>query len=836
MTRRQTTLVAMLLFVLAVLLRLPHLGAFLTPDEQRIWTTLTAEFMSALLRGDWAATATSGYPGVTTTWAGSVGLALQWLIARPPDVTSLAGMADALLASPSRLDMLPWVRLGVVLASAAGIALVFLLTRRVFDDTVALFAAGLMVFDPFLLAHTRILNTDPLLALALTISWLALMIGATGGQRRYLVISGIGFGLALLTKTPALLVTPLVIGWIFWQQGHRQSSAGDVLRAGAIDLAWFAVPAALTCLVLWPALWVAPLATLQRSIEFAAVLGQTGHELGNFWLGQPVEGPGALFYPAVLLWRSTPVTLIGLVLAILALTASALGRLRSATPKNGQESRSAAWALVLFVAWFAVAMSLSPKKFDRYLLPAFPAVDILAAWGWLTAVRWISVAWRRRAASRQTTQAPRFGGRPQGVRMPASGTGWAIVAMLVLVSLQAASAFSHLPTYLTAYNPLLGGLRTAERVMLVGWGEGLEQAAAYLDQPPDASTLRVAAWYGSNVFGPFFHGRSYDLHYDLRTAADLYANDVDYVVTYINQLQRQLLDASIAGRLGTPLMTSSWSGVPLAQVYAWPKPFEHTSDRSLADGLQLLGWELGQVDPNQSQVPVRLYWDADVAAAGGLPPVLVWLKDASGEVWAKTEIIPTVDPALLTGSWTDRQAAPQTFTLHLPAGLHVGEYRVEMAPQATASLDLGAVAIAASLDDQIIPQDVQAPPEPVVFGNSVQLVGSDLVVEGDIWQLDLLWAALASPPPKAKFFVHGIDSAGEIVAQVDSVLAALPGQEIAGWQQGELVRQRVQIEWPTDTGDSRSLYLGIYDPDTGQRLPVAAGGQILPDGRYPLAR
>ena len=74
------------------------------------------------------------------------------------------------------------------------------------------------------------------------------------------------------------------------------------------------------------------------------------------------------------------------------------------------------------------------------------------------------------------------------------------------------------------------------------------------------------------------------------------------------------------------------------------------------------------------------------------------------------------------------------------------------------------------------------------------------------------------------------------MAQVDSVLAALPGQESAGWQQGELVRQRVRIEWPTDTGDSRSLYLGIYDPDTGQRLPVAAGGQILPDGRYPLAR
>ena len=656
MTRRQTTLVAMLLFVLAVLLRLPHLGAFLTPDEQRIWTTLTAQFMSALLRGDWAATATSGYPGVTTTWAGSLGLALQWLIARPPDVTSLAGMADALLATPSRLDMLPWVRLGVVLASAAGIALVFLLTRRLFDDAVALFAAGLLLFDPFLLAHTRILNTDPLLALALTISWLALMIGATGGQRRYLVISGIGFGLALLTKTPALLVTPLVIGWIFWQQGHRQSSAADVLRAGAIDLAWFAFPAVLTCLILWPALWVAPLATLQRSIEFAAVLGQTGHELGNFWLGQPVEGPGALFYPAVLLWRSTPVTLIGLVLAILALAAAALGRLRSATPKNGQEGRSAAWALVLFVVWFAVAMSFSPKKFDRYLLPAFPAVDILAAWGWLTAVRWIARpgAVGRQPANQHEPRALAAGRREFECLRPAQDGpswpcwSWSACRRPLLVS--------HLPTYLTAYNPLLGGLRTAQRVMLVGWGEGLEEAAAYLDQQPDASSRRVAAWYGSNVFGPFFRGRSYDLHYDLRTAADLYANDVDYVVTYVNQLQRQLLDASIADRLGTPLMTSSWSGVPLAQVYAWPKPFDHTSDRTLTDGLQLLGWELGQVDPNQSQVPVRLYWDADAAAAGGLPPVLVWLKDASGEVWAKTEMIPTVDPALLTSGWADRQA------------------------------------------------------------------------------------------------------------------------------------------------------------------------------------
>ncbi len=144
MTRRWTIVIAALLFALGIVLRLPHLGAFLTPDEQRIWTTLTGEFMTALLHQDWAATATSGYPGVTTTWAGSLGLTLQWLFDRPPDVTTLAEMADTLLTTPNRLDMLPWMRLGVALLSAAGIVIVFLLARRLFGDAVALLAASLI--------------------------------------------------------------------------------------------------------------------------------------------------------------------------------------------------------------------------------------------------------------------------------------------------------------------------------------------------------------------------------------------------------------------------------------------------------------------------------------------------------------------------------------------------------------------------------------------------------------------------------------------------------------------------------------------------------------------
>jgi hypothetical protein len=834
MTRRWTIVIAALLFALGIVLRLPHLGAFLTPDEQRIWTTLTGEFMTALLHQDWAATATSGYPGVTTTWAGSLGLTLQWLFDRPPDVTTLAEMADTLLTTPNRLDMLPWMRLGVALLSAAGIVIVFLLARRLFGDAVALLAASLMVFDPFLLAHTRLLNTDPLLAAALTISWLSLMTAATSGQRRYLALGGTAFGLALLTKTPALLVLPLVIVWVVWQQGHRQSLTADVLRASVFDLTWFGLAAVLTCLILWPALWIAPLATLQRSVEFATVLGQTGHELGNFWLGQPVAGPGVLFYPAVVLWRTTPATLIGLALAMLALVATAVQRLRQGIRHGQLAGLSTAWALVVFVAWFGAAMSLSPKKFDRYLLPIFPAIDVLAAWGWLATVRWIAAGSRTWTAARHAPHLPRFGGKPVSSEGSFTNHSWRwAITTSVLVIVQAVSTASNLPSYLTAYNPLMGGLRTARQVMLVGWGEGLEEAAAFLDQQPGGVEQRVAAWYGHNVFAPFFRGQSYDLYYDLRTSDDLYANDIDAVVTYVNQIQRQLVDPSIAARLKTPVMINQRSGTPLAQVFAWPKPFPHTADQVMGDGLRLLGWGVSQPEPTTRQLVVRLYWDEASAAVGSLAPVLVWLKDTSGEVWATAEQSLELESERIVPGWGDYQALEQTLSLRLPAGLLAGEYRVEMAPQGAPSIGLSSVAIPTSFYDQRTPEDVVAPPTPVVFGNAAQLVGIDLKMDNAVWQIDLLWALLA-PSPGTKFFVHGMNGADEIVAQVDGDLAALPDQPMAGWQQGQFARQRVRIEWPVGQGDDRRLYLGLYDPDTGQRLPVTLGGHDLSDARYPL--
>lgn len=858
---RRGLLIAAGIGLLALLIRLPALDGFLTPDE-RLWSQRTVLFLQALEGRDWANTLTTGHPGVTVMWAGSLGVALKTLLDQPAGEAGLSQLIAELTAQPSQLDMIAWLRLPIVLATAVSVAIIFLLLRRLVTAPTAILATALLLLDPFLLAHSRVLHMDAMLAMTATVAWLALLVATRTDQRRFYALSGVAAGLAVLTKASALILGPLMVGWMVWHR-WRRPSVGSFQRSRQLlsDLLWVGFSALATLVLVWPALWVTPLATLLRVWQFSTALGQSGHELGNFWLAEPVAVPGMLFYPAVLLWRTSPVSLIGLGLALVA----SVVILRHRSPdrldplkidRSGETST--VWALWLFVCWFGLAMSLGDKKFDRYLLPVFPALNILAAWGWICALRWLA---RARLLKKSAFHSPEDAGWSQA--SPRAGAGdfpslpiaqpgrsldtatkparpvvFALAAAALIIG-QAAFAFSNLPTYLTAYNPLLGGIRTARQVMLVGWGEGLEEAASFLNRQPDAQTTRVASWYGHNVFGPFYQGPSADLYYDLPTAADLYADDVSFVVTYINQLQRGLLDPSILSRLGQPIMSSSSRDVPLAQVFAWPKPFGHTSDRELAPGLRLLGWTAGEPDPATRELPITLYWDTIAARAvpAQLPPIAVWLKDETGEVWAQSQQPVATGSEHQVAGWLDRPVSKQDLVLALPAGLLAGSYRMEMAPEGGLGMILGEIAVPPTRFSGMADLDATGLPVEAIFGDAVQLLGYDLVHDGRDWTLDLLWAAQSQPPVAAKFFVHVVDPEGNIVAQQDGVLAAPAGQENASWQQGELIRLRSQLPvQAVDASSSLTIYVGLYHPEDGQRLPLVVDGEPVPDGRYLVPR
>jgi 4-amino-4-deoxy-L-arabinose transferase-like glycosyltransferase len=220
---------------------------------------------------------------------------------------------------------------------------------------------------------------------------------------------------------------------------------------------------------------------------------------------------GWIFYPLVFLWRSTPLVLIGLVLAVLAFFSRQL-------PSH---QRTIALVFVFSLA-FILFMTIAGKKFDRYLLPALLPLILIAGWGWAQLAA--RLQWLQRSAWR----APAFLG--------------------AIAALQLASALPTFPYYLSYYNPLLGGSARASQTMMIGWGEGLDQAADYLNHQPDVQPGDAAAWY-SVSFNLLTSAAADDIPIKLSlTQAELDALLAkEYLVIYVHQWQRgtpqNLLDA-----------------------------------------------------------------------------------------------------------------------------------------------------------------------------------------------------------------------------------------------------------------------------------------------------
>ena len=507
-SRRLAAVLCGLLLVGAVLTRFIGLDIALTTDEAH-WLQRTIRFGAALERGDWASTLRTGHPGVTVTWIGLLGLGpgrLQPLLATRFIDEALLQRADGYL------EALMAARSAIALATACLVVLSSWLAWRLLGPGPGLLGGLLLVLDPYVIGSTRLLHVDALLAPLMAVSVLAGLVYWTGGGRRYLLLSGAAAGLAMLTKAPAVYLL------LFWALLTLlvPRTGGALERIGA-GLVW-AITVGLVCLLLWPALWVGPISTVATVVSFTLNQGGAPHQGSNFFLGRVTPGdPGPLFYPVALAYRLGPVVLLGLLALPLSLWRHKRARV------------GPVFWLVAYVVLFLAVMTLGAKKFDRYALPAVVVLDLLGGVG-----LWALASELRR-------------------------TRWVVAALVVLVVVQVALLGRSYPYPIASYNPLLGGAAGARGAILVGWGEGLEQAAAYLNAQPSAERLAATTAYAS-VLRPLFRGS---------TRYYLGQGPTDYFVLYTNVAQRQQIPGPVrsAMQAGEPEFTAYIQGVPYAWVY-----------------------------------------------------------------------------------------------------------------------------------------------------------------------------------------------------------------------------------------------------------------------------
>jgi hypothetical protein len=656
-------MLALVLVIAALWLpRALALDRFVTIDENN-WVPRSARFYAALIHGDHAATFLREHPGVTTMWAGAGGVLwrtfpLGDLTAEPIRIDerglSLRGR------SLTVLEILVVGRFFIVLANTVALALAYLFARRLLGLLPAFLGFLLVAFDPFHLAHSRLLHLDGLLSSLLFLALLAYLSFLHRRRLSVLILSGVAAGLSALTKSTAAFLVPTIVVLSGFDACSRRA-ARQTVQIGRLlwrfvwpPMLWGMV-ALVIFVALWPAMWVDPLGTLGRVFSQALKYAGGGHTTPEFFAGRIyADGEVAtpLFYPITYLWRSTPVVLLGLLLAALAFV------LRWG-PFSRALTRWAVSGLVLYVIVYAALHTLGTKKFDRYLLPVYAPLDLIAATGWTALASWLAARW------------------------PVLRWRYATILLLgAMVVFQATGTVRTFPYYLSYYNPLLGGSKRAPNVMQVGWGEGLDQAARYLDQRPDAGDLQATVWYGQS-FSHFFSGetRSLPFRAEFDEAQVQEALNTDYVVAYLHQWQRQIPRQLVeALDLRTPVETISINGLEYARIYklmnppAPPEPSQWVDVGVLGGVARLEGYDLPappEVTPGAT-LPLTLTWES-LATTDAEYTVFVHLVGPDSRPLAQVDSQP-LGGAYPTSYWDVGERLADPYRMHIPEDVLPGEY------------------------------------------------------------------------------------------------------------------------------------------------------------------
>lgn len=682
----------LLLLAAAIFLpRLFGLGVFATPDEP-LFLDHARGFAAAFTTGDWTRSLGIGYPGVTVAaWS-------AWPVSLFP-----ADDSAALLAG----------RLANGLAVGLLLLALYVLSSRLLGRRAALIGVFLLALDPYTLGYSRLLHLEVPLALFFTLTGVTGLLWLGEGDRRWLALTGLFAGLALLTKSTALLLAPMLVALVIGRRATSRSWRSLALGAAAISLI-----AGVVFVALWPAMWVDPPGALKLVFGKLFTDQAAGEgNLGMFWLGQFTDDPGPAFYPLALALKATPWLLVGLLAAGWMLL-------------RPSARRAEMIGLVLFALVYLVLMTVASKKSIRYLLPAFPVFYLLAGWAfscWLEKLK-ITV-------------------RP-ALSLPAA----LVTAVFVLI---------YHPYYFNYYNPALLGWQWAPQTVLVGWGEGLDKAAAYLKTQSPGS---VTAWY-PQLWRQFYALPATDVvpPENLLTA--------DYAVLYLNQVQRAIPDPNLIRYFQDrrrPDYTASLTGIDYAWVYRGPvvggvPPSAPALNGEFGGELALTGYTLSGPARSGEPLIVTLAWRV-IAPPAGERFVFVRLVDGQGQVWASTDAPPVL------GLWPVERWQAGTMIedaqrLEIPPGTPPGTYYLE-------------VGVYNPADNQ----PLAATGLPVGAGGGLRL--DDLAVE---------WRPLKAQTGLSHAVDFGWNSGVHLVGYADLPATAVSGAELPlalDWRRGESLAAR----------------------------------------------
>lgn len=496
--------------------RIVDLGTYATADEPA-YLRNSASFYYLIKEGRFSETDLIIHPGVVNQWAGALGYRISFPAYADHALTEYP-ISDALFrqiierSGHLQMEILAISRAVTIAFQAVILGAALFYGIRVLGRWLAVIGFSLICFDPFYFANSRILQPDGILAASILLSILAYLDYLQSGRRSSLIVSGMAAGLGWLSKLVGVVVGPMLLGLavVTWWRNYR----GDRKKAIILirDLVIWLAAALLIFAALWPVMWAEPITTLVTYFRQTFLLSAEVNS-PMFFNGRlnPVGEFGLeyfYYYPVAMYNYTTPLILFGL--------ASLVGFWRSKKVTNGEEFKTSLVGLLIGLAIFLILMTFSIKKAERYVVTAFLLLDLLAGAGYWMLVKNLKAVF------------PNL-------------RGWALtVGMLLVIGIQAWLVTDTAPYYHSYYNPMRGSPERFFEQFQVGWGEGLDQAANYLNSQPKMNEKTVFVWY-SATFDLFFDHRSKEFHIWPSLLDEQFEEimGADYAVVYISQWQRQ---------------------------------------------------------------------------------------------------------------------------------------------------------------------------------------------------------------------------------------------------------------------------------------------------------
>ena len=363
---KKTLLLA--LFVATFLLtRLPDLGMdSINPDAVN-WHYRAEQFVVGLKHSQFEKTYQHYHPGVTLMWTVGAPIEIFKQITGISAYDQFSFYAFHYIAKIS----LVFAQLGLSLL------LMYWLTKTIHFSK-AYFTIFFLSLEPFFVGNSRMLHMDVLFALLVFASLVLSHLYIKEEKWYWAVLSGALLAFTFLTRSIGigayLYVAFAGAFYVYFKQKD--------LKAGVKFFGLITGVFVLFSFVFFPALWTEPVRVIGDIFAEGERIGiRKGH--WQIFFGEYTRNPGLLFYPLILLLKTSPFLLIGVVLygaTLLKMLKHGLQNKEFVLLKKEKIVGFPTYALIFYIGYFVV-MSFPSKKLDRYMVTLFPYISLLATFG-----------------------------------------------------------------------------------------------------------------------------------------------------------------------------------------------------------------------------------------------------------------------------------------------------------------------------------------------------------------------------------------------------------------------------------------------------------------------